>query len=129
MINMKMFCIMFTKMLVIMVISLILYEKLSYIHLYFKLKGAQNTLFQSSMISNVLFFFINSLSWQKMVKNQVSHAKVQANMTWVTTMCTFSPCAGSFDLFVRLFRKLSYRIIYWCVFSASSHHSESNEMR
>ena len=62
-----------------------------YIHLYFKLKGAQNKLFQSSMISNVLFFFINSLSWQKMVKNHVSHAKVQANMTWVTTMCTFSP--------------------------------------
>ena len=67
MINIKMFCIMFTKMLVIKVFSLILYEKISYFHLYLKLKGAQNTLFQSSMRSNIFVFF-NSLSWQKWSK-------------------------------------------------------------
>ena len=58
----KMFRIMFTKRLVKKVFSLILYEKISYFHLYLKLKRAQNTLFQLSMISNVLFFLINSLS-------------------------------------------------------------------
>ena len=39
-----------------------------------------------------------------------------------------TPC-GVFDLFSRLFRKLLYRISYYYVFSTSSHHSESNDMR
>ena len=103
-------------------------ENIVFSPLFVVKKGSEYTISVKYDIK-CFIFFINSLSWQKMVKNHVSHAKVQANMTWVTTMCTFSPCTGSFDLFVRLFRKLSYRIIYWCVFPASSHHSESNEMR
>ena len=76
-----------------------------------------------------IFFLIHRIIGAKLGQNHMQHAMLIPEIHEFSMLAKMRQRARSLDAFSHLYRDFQYRLMSTYTFSASSHHSESNDMR